>query len=411
MIRVEKQSVLWLRMVLVSSLIVIALFSFAHRADAQTGTTADDGIVGESIFQINVRSAPGVTSPVISSLQAGEEVVALGRNANNNWIQIEQGSTVGWVASWLMIFSQDTLDLNITTDFNPPPTAGNGPFEGSSPFTINLRSLPGVEGQVVGNVRFLETVEVTARSEDNSWVFVELDDNAGWAAAWLMVIDADTLGLPILDPAGGGIIIVPFDETPNATETVTLPPRQTVTPSPTPTTAPDITTTPNADENAAVFGSIAVSSPFRVNIRSEADPNATVIGVIPNNAQASAIGRNVINSWVQVNYRGTEGWVANWVVTSNLNLIDLPVTSIVDSPVTFAGPITASTRFNTSVRSGPNEAFGQIASLTSGEEVTLSARTEDNDWFLIEFGGTQGWIAGWLVVARQDTTNLRIVES
>lgn len=409
MIRVDKQQRNWLRVLLTLPILLLVLLSAAQPLDAQTNEGA---VVGEAIFQINIRSAPGVTSPVISSLQTGEEVIAVGRNASNSWIQIEQGSTVGWVASWLMIFSRDTLDLNVTTDFDPPPTSGSGPFEGSSPFTINLRSLPGVEGQVLGSIRFLETVDVTARSQDNSWVFVEFGENAGWAAAWLLVIDGDTLGLPILDPTGGGITIPVFgtpdaSETPVATATPTATPRVSPTPSATP--RPGVTVTPDPDAEA-VLGTIAVSSPFRVNIRSEPDQNAPVIGVIPNNAQASAVGRTFINNWVQVDYRGTVGWVANWIVTSNLNMADLPVTSLLDRPVTFTGPITATTRFNTSVRSGPNEAFGQIASLTSGEEVTLSARTELNDWFLIEFGGTQGWIAGWLVVASQDSTNLRVVE-
>lgn len=411
MIRINKQQTAWLRFLLIFPLLAVLLLSVAHKVDAQTET---GDIVGESTFQINLRSAPGVNSPVISSLQAGEEVIAVGRNANNNWIQVQQGTSVGWVAAWLMLFDRDTLDLDITTDLNPGPTGSSGPFEGTSPFNINLRSRPDIAGQVLGSVRFLETIDVTARSEDNSWVFVETDQGVGWAAAWLMVVDGDTLGLPILGT--DGLLDFPvFEEatpTPEVTGTVTVTPTLVprVTPTATSTPAPNATPDDDSVIDDDVLGTIAVSSPFRVNIRSEPDPNAPVIGVIPNNAQASAVGRTFINNWIQVNYRGTVGWVAAWIVTANLNTADLEVTSLLDQPIPFNGPITAGTRFNTSVRSGPSEAFGQIASLTAGEEVTLSARTTDNDWFLIEFGGTQGWIAGWLVIATQDTANLRVVE-
>jgi len=376
-------------------LLVVLLFGAASQALALQIDDGPGGLIGKTTFTVNVRQQPGLTSPVISTLTPNEEVLVIGRTELNNWVQIEQGPTTGWVAAWLLTFNADTLNLVVTTERQPPPSSEPGVFVATSPYNVNMRTAPRVAADnLITQVPFLDEMSVIARDEDNSWVFVEYEgDEAiyqGWAAGWLLVIQGDTLALPIIDESG---TIIASSVTPSATVTTTRTPQPSETPS----------ATPDEDD-------ILISSPLSTNIRSTPDPEGAVLTTMPSGDEAIGIGRTEINNWIEVDYNGTEGWVAAWVVTASQNTVLLPVTSPVDDPVVHQGAITATTRFDTSVRFGPSAGFAQVASLAPSEEVVLSARTADNDWFLIEFGGTSGWIAAWLVIADQDTANL-VVEN
>src|SRR5262245_41117775 len=85
---------------------------------AQTATAFS----GNSVAEINIRSAPGVNASSIGVLPPGEKVTAIGRNLGNNWIQIQFGTTTGWVASWLTVYSGDTVLLPVVTDDTPEPS-------------------------------------------------------------------------------------------------------------------------------------------------------------------------------------------------------------------------------------------------------------------------------------------------
>ena len=49
------------------------------------------------------------------------------------------------------------------------------------------------------------------------------------------------------------------------------------------------------------------------------------------------------------------------------------------------------------VRSGPGTGFGSIGRLEPGEKAPVTGRYED--WWQIDYGGTPGWVAGWVVTA------------
>ena len=98
-------------------------------------------LTAKSIFDVNIRAAPGITSAVIGTLAAGEEAVAIGRSTENNWVQIQYQGTTGWAAAWLLVFPGDTFQLPVTTDVQPAPILTGSALSAISPYTVSYTHL------------------------------------------------------------------------------------------------------------------------------------------------------------------------------------------------------------------------------------------------------------------------------
>jgi uncharacterized protein YgiM (DUF1202 family) len=359
----------WGIIVLTAGLLWLAVMPLT--ALAETTVT----LKGHSLFNINIRAQPGVTSSVIGVLPGGEEVTAIGRTSGNNWIQIQrQDGTTGWAAAWLMVFSGDTTLLPVTTDVQPGLADGSGPFNLFSPYTVNIRAEPRIGAEVRGQIPFNTQATATGRNEASSWVLVQYGGIEGWVAAWLVTLNGDINGLPV----------------PGSTAPV-----------PQPTSAPQPPATPSP-------GSFTVLAPFRVNVRSAPSLSAPVIGVMPLNQLAAAIGRNAGNNWVQIDFGGTRGWVAAWVVVGSDDTLGLAVTSDTAEVAPASGAITGKPIYDTSVRAGPGLSYAVQATLPAGTSVPLLARTAESNWIKISYQGTEGWVAAWLIVATADYNNLPV---
>ncbi len=333
-------------------------------------------ITGKSIFDVNIRATPGLNSGVIGVLPGGQEITALGRSPGNNWTQIEYGTTTGWVAAWLLVFSDDTAALPVTTD-DQPPAVGSAPFGAVSPYNVNIRTEPQVGSTILQVLPYNTEATATGRTESSSWVRIHYKDTEGWVAAWLMILRGDTNALPV---AGGAAL--PTETPVPRTPAVPLPPA--------PTTG------------------VTVEAPFNVNIRSAPNVNGAVLGVIPYGMTTAAIGRNAGNNWIQIERDGTRGWVASWVVITSDDTLQLPITSDSADVAAFSGTITGKGVYDVVIRTGPGISFGNQGILPAHTGIPLLARTENSDWIKIGFEGREGWVAAWLIVANADPNNLPI---
>jgi hypothetical protein len=71
---------------------------------------------------INVRSGPSTNDERISSLSAGDVITAIGRNADNSWLQIQlPDETTGWVSADLVATDGDVSLLNVVDPSQPAP--------------------------------------------------------------------------------------------------------------------------------------------------------------------------------------------------------------------------------------------------------------------------------------------------
>jgi uncharacterized protein YraI len=367
-----------LGVLLVLSLLLTSMLPVAQAQDKKV-------LTGKSLFNINIRATPGINSAVIGVLPSNQEATAIGRTAGNNWIQVEYQGTTGWMAAWLLFFTGDTYSLPVTSDIQPPTISTGHPLTVISPYNVNIRKDPQVGAEVLATLPFNTEASATGRNETSSWVRVEYQDVEGWTAAWLVLLGGDINGLPVADG--------------------TTPPPPRITPTPTPTPEGGKTQPP------APATGITVLAPYRVNIRSAPIVDGTVIDVLPFNAKAAAIGRNAGNNWIQVEYNGTRGWVAGWVVHVSEATSSLPVTSDSTEITKVNVGLTGLGIYEIIIRSGPGMNFATLATLPANTNANLLARSADSDWIKLRYQGIDGWAAAWVLIASADINNLPVEES
>lgn len=351
------------------SLVFSAAPAFAQDEDALTGT---------ALFDVNIRAAPGTNRAVIGRLPYGTKVTAIGRSEGNNWIQIESEETTGWVAAWLLIFSDDTSQLPVTTDVEPPPASDKGPFDLVTPYNMNLRGSPGLSSPVLEVIPFNTAVQAVARSADSSWIKIKSGPREGWIAAWLVVMRGDINQLPVSSSAVAG------------RPTTERPPQAATAPRP-------------------AVSDVTILTPYQVNLRAEPDIKADVVAVVPFNKLVAVTGRSAGNNWVEVSYEGAKGWVAAWIVPISGDPLELPVTSPSTEFVkTYEESITAQAFVDLTIRSKPDSITPVVGTLAAGTEVEVLARTEDSAWVRVKVDEIEGWVIAWPLIASADMNNLPV---
>ncbi|MDX2136688.1 MAG: SH3 domain-containing protein [Chloroflexota bacterium] len=144
----------------------------------------------------------------------------------------------------------------------------------------------------------------------------------------------------------------------------------------------------------AQTGNGIITNVGRLNVRTGPGTGFPVITILDAGANVTLVGRNPDASWVQIQLAGgTIGWVNARFVTASIPIGNLPVTTpgIVASASVHAHFL--------NVRSGPNVAYGVIATLSRGDGVGLLGRNFDASWAQVVLAdGRTGWVnSGWLI--------------
>ena len=386
------------KLVFIATFLALAgwLVAAAPAAIAQGPTT----LTGFSVSDINIRTGPGLSASSVGILPAGDKVVAIGRNTGNNWIQIQYGSTTGWVAKWVTVYSGDTALLPVASDVDPTPVGGPGPFDLSSPFNVNVRVQPDVKSGLLTTIPFKSHAQAIGRTASSSWVNVTFDGTTGWVAGWLVILSGDVNALPV---TSGEVVSTPVPGPLTPTPVSGVTPTAGPTPTGVPAEGTPIPPPPG--------GGIAVKAPGKANIRTSPNADAAIISVISySDINVVAVGQNASKNWLQVVNGGTEGWVARWVVLTSDSTANLPVTS--DSaeilPLQGGTAVLVKGIYDIFIRSGPGVNYGQLAALPAYTSASATARTPDNDWLKVSYQNTEGWVAAWVVTATGDYTNLPV---
>ena len=64
--------------------------------------------------------------------------------------------------------------------------------------------------------------------------------------------------------------------------------------------------------------------------------------------------------------------------------------------------------YNVAIRSGPGLSYGLQTELPAYTDALLLGRTDDNSWVRVNYEGSEGWVAAWLITASGDITNLPV---
>ncbi len=342
---------------------------------------------------LRIRQTPSTASAILGTIPTNVTVPVLGRNATSDWVFIQYGATQGWSAAWLMTINGNLASVPVVTTSGsggsspsptpvPPTTPGTGALTAMPIYTINFRSGPGTTYSIIGSVPGGAVVTVTGRSADAQWAQVTYNGTSGWLAAWLLTVNGNLSGAPVVTPASA----------------------------PSPTPVPSTPSTPSG----------LTASPFStINFRAGPGTNYGIIGSVPGGTVVPVIGRTSDAQWAQVTYNGATGWLAAWLLAINGNLNSAPVVGTtpaaqptpVPSTPPPTGGVTATPNSNINFRSGPGTNFSIIGSVPGGAMVTVIARNGDNSWIKVNYNGTIGWLAAWLVTVNGNLNSLPIEAS
>jgi N-acetylmuramoyl-L-alanine amidase len=236
--------------------------------------------------------------------------------------------------------------------------------------TVNVRSGPGIQYDIIGQLTNGDQVRVIGRSdEENDWLQIEYKDGTGWVAYFTVTVMSAVDKLPIVDA----------------------------------TDSPSVTPTPVRDSGNKIpaSGDLYVTAFRRVNVRSGPGLAREQIGTLEPGDTADITGRTTDNQWLQINFNGQSGWVAYFVVTvtGSLNaaaVIDLPIENQVTPEPTAPPQITA--RYNINLRAEPMLDSSLITVIPFGTSLTPETRLDNGDlWLQVTYEGQTGWLLTALV--------------
>ena len=317
------------------------------KASPRDGVTITPILPGGS----SIRSRPHSTSNrVVGHLRKGEEAVAIGRNEDGKWLQIESG----WVLATWVKANGDIMDLPITGQAGIIITATHN---------VSVRTGSSALSDRVGSLGRGEEALAIGRSQGGYWLRIE----SGWVLASPVKAAGDIMDLPIVSEESSTQSIVKTS------------PRDGVT----------------------------ITSTAGSTIRSEPRFGRNVVGSLQRGEEAVAVGRTERGSWLQIE----SGWVSASFVKASGDIMDLPIVSEESSTQSAAkaasrDSVTAvTTTIGLSfVRSGPSVHSTVVRRLQRGEKIIAIGRDQRGDWLQIE----DGWIYSGSVKADGSIMSLPI---
>lgn len=138
---------------------------------------------------VNIRPGPGTQyEPPLTRVDKGTRLTVLAQEGD--WFQVElpQGGK-GWIAGWLVVIQRDpSYSDTVLREFALPPGATRAALVMKD--TVNVRSGPGVDHEIVGRLSLGQQVAIL--NEHHGWFEVCLPEGgSGWLAGRLVAVRYD----------------------------------------------------------------------------------------------------------------------------------------------------------------------------------------------------------------------------
>lgn len=372
----------WFFVLIAFSMLLLTSQVFAKQTNVQTATAV------VATGQLNVRSGPGITYSVVTTVNQGATVTLLGRNADSSWAYIQTAATVrGWVnASATYITPSvaiNTLPVTTPTTATSTPTATvsataqptNTPMPTATAVSgaaatiatgaLNVRSGPSLAYPAVAVVYQGNVVSLIGRNADSTWAKIRLSNGTqGWvnAASAYITPNVSISSLPLADS----------------------------------TTAPTSSAT-------------ALVATGALNVRSGPGVTYSVLTAVSQGQTVMLLGRNANSSWAKIRLgNGTEGWVNVTLITPSVAISSLP---LADSPAAPEPPVPVAPGAVLNLRSGPGTNYPVTGSVYQGLQVNAVGRNAASTWLKVRLSdGQEGWIAAQYVQLTVPIGNLPIMD-
>lgn len=178
--------------------------------------------------------------------------------------------------------------------------------------SVNVRLIPALGAEVLGFVNAGYTAQVEARSPDGEWFRINFTGQQGWiGAAVVSIISGDINTVEVADPR-----TIPYGGF----------------------------SSPRAGLTSATSPVTGVLSDSGLRVRAGPSRAYPVLANAPRRSVVPILGRTVDNTWLQVNFEGTLGWVAALYVDvqvdqNNLGALNqLPIDGIVAEQLPLSDP-------------------------------------------------------------------------
>ncbi|OQY35779.1 MAG: hypothetical protein B6243_04460 [Anaerolineaceae bacterium 4572_5.2] len=132
---------------------------------------------------VNLRSGPDTGYAIVGQATLSQTVQILGRDVKGDWWQIcclNKEKESAWVSAEFVQTTQPFTDVASSAPVIEFPRTLTGVVSGGQ---INLRSGPGTQYELVGEIDLGKTVELVGRSKDNNWWQIKYpaaEDNTAW---------------------------------------------------------------------------------------------------------------------------------------------------------------------------------------------------------------------------------------
>ncbi|WP_406686725.1 SH3 domain-containing protein [Rossellomorea vietnamensis] len=391
------QEVTKIKKVIASMLIVLLMFPmqpFMDQAQAETGK------VTISVSTLNVRTGPGLSFPVLTTVHRGEEYKIV--DTQKDWYKVETNSGDGWVADWLV-----TVDKSVSAD--PSPKGGKVNTDG-----LRVRSGPSTSDDVVTVLQNGDTV--TVMKEDGDWLNIESGTIRGWVHRDYItgseaaqgkkkvnqkgIVTDDALNVrtsPSLQSTVLGVLnkgdeievtgsVSGWYEIRFGDEVAWISDSYVEF-----STGSDEVETSQSEEESSFDGElVGIISVHGLNVRDETSLNGRIVGKVSKGEKFTLLKEK--NNWYQIKLpNGDNGWVAGWYVQKTVTAAAHESNSSNENiTILYNG---------TNIRSEANTQASVVKRASSGE--SYGVKSKDGDWYEVELAdGSAGFVAGWVVSVR-----------
>lgn len=176
-----------------------------------TATITPEPLSGLTLWQVNVRSGPGIYFTLLGQINQNQTVQIIGVDTSREWFAIDYSSSPderGWVtAEYIQAIGTENLPIiGLVTLPNGTPAP-----QAVLTQKLNVRSGPGTHYDSLGVLPVNADVWLTGRNETGSWLQIDYPsapNGAGWIIAGYVKAQ-DIMNLPALDSNGTPLADLP----------------------------------------------------------------------------------------------------------------------------------------------------------------------------------------------------------
>ncbi len=332
---------------------------------------------------MNVRTGPGLTYDIVTTVPAGTQAEIVGTDPNDDWYQVEIDGVPGqvWIYQGLTTLVGSLTGVKQYTSLEIAQLQGQSPSDGSAPLAItvpelmNVRTGPGLTYDIVTTVPAGTQGYIYGIDPNDDWFHIELEgfDTRVWVYQDLTTVLGSLAtvshytALQIAQLTGGA---------PPATGTAPL----------------------------------AITIPELMNVRTGPGLTYDIVTTVPAGTQGYIYGIDPDDDWFHIELEGfdTRVWVYQDLTTvlgslASVKLYTLQeIAQLLGTPgADGTVPLAITVPITMNVRTGPGQTYDIVGIVPKGTQGRIFGIDPDDDWFQIELEGLDT-----LVWVHQDLTTV-----